>query len=96
MLSIFSPIECGTPVTVAGKYDPAALGTCIHDIFCVADHKNDVQIADMVKAYGFESNLPKAGEIKTSWEALKDWLTQNYGPAQCEHHQGTGTSHGGV
>ena len=41
----------------------------------------------MVKAYGFESNLPKAGEIKASWKALKDWLTLNYGPAQCEHHE---------
>ena len=84
-----NPIDCGTPITVIknDNYDPAALGTCIHDIFCVADHKNDAQIADMVKAYGFESNLPKAGEIKTSWEALKDWLTQNYGPTQCEHHE---------
>ena len=84
-----NPIDCGTPITVVknDNYDPAALGTCIHDIFCVADHKNDAQIADMVKAYGFESNLPKPNEIKASWEALKEWLTQNYGPAQCEYHE---------
>ena len=84
-----NPIDCGTPITVIknDNYDPAALGTCIHDIFCVADHKSDAQIADMVKAYGFESNLPKPGEIKASWEALKEWLTQNYAPAQNEYHE---------
>ena len=84
---IVDPIECGTPIAVAGKYDAAALGTCIHDIFCVADHKNDAQITDMVKAYGFESNLPKAGEIKASWEALKEWLTGSFAPAQNEYHE---------
>ena len=83
------PIDCGNPITVIknDNYDPAALGTCIHDIFCVADHKNDAQIADMVKAYGFESNLPKAGEIKASWEALKEWLTGSFAPAQNEYHE---------
>ena len=81
------PLDCGTPITVAGKYDPAALGTCIHDIFCVADKKSDAQIADMVKAYGFESNLPNTGEIKASWEALTAWLTQNYGPAKKQYHE---------
>ncbi len=84
-----NPIDCGTPITVIknDNYDPAALGTCIHDIFCVTDHKTDDQIADMVKAYGFESNLPNTGEIKASWEALTAWLTQNYGPAKKQYHE---------
>lgn len=84
-----NPIDCGTPITVIknDNYDPAALGTCIHDIFCVVDHKTDAQIAEMVKAYGFESNLPKAGEIRASWEALTAWLTQNYGTDKKQYHE---------
>ena len=83
------PINCGSPITVIknDNYDPAALGTCIHDIFCVADHKSDAQVADMVKAYGFESNLPKPNEIKASWEVLKEWLTSSFGPAKSEYHE---------
>ncbi|SFI85804.1 ATP-dependent exoDNAse (exonuclease V) beta subunit (contains helicase and exonuclease domains) [Treponema bryantii] len=80
-------LETGTPITVTGKADSATLGTCIHDIFCVADSKSDKDIADMVKAYGFESNLPKPDEIKKAWEALTSWLTSNYGPAQKQYHE---------
>ena len=80
-------LETGTSITVTEKADSAALGTCIHDIFCVADSKSDKDIADMVKAYGFESNLPKTDEIKKTWEALTSWLTSNYGPAQRQYHE---------
>ena len=80
-------INCGTAITVAGTYEPDSLGTCIHNLFCVADHKTDVQIAALVKAYGFERNLPKSGEIKTSWKALTEWLTASFGPAQNEYHE---------
>ena len=80
-------IECGKPISVSGNYDAAELGTCIHDIFCVADHKNEAQITDMVKAYGFEANLPDSGEIKNAWEALTDWLNKTYGSAQKQYHE---------
>ena len=80
-------LETGTAITITGKPDSAALGTCIHDIFCVAESKSDKDIADMVKAYGFESNLPKTDEIKKAWEALTSWLTSNYGPAQKQYHE---------
>ena len=80
-------LETGTAITISGKADAAALGTCIHDIFCVAESKSDKDIADMVKAYGFESNLPKTDEIKKAWEALTSWLTSNYGPAQKQYHE---------
>lgn len=80
-------IEAGTTITVTGKADSAALGTCIHDIFCVAENKKDNDIAEMVKAYGFESNLPKTDEIKRAWEALTAWLTSNYGSAKKQYHE---------
>ena len=80
-------LEIGTKISVAGKPDPAALGTCIHDIFCVAENKSDKEIADMVKAYGFETNLPKTDEIKKAWDALTSWLTSNYGPAKKQYHE---------
>ena len=80
-------IEAGTTITVTGKADSAALGTCIHDIFCVAENKKDNDIAEMVKAYGFESNLPKIDEIKRAWEALTTWLTSNYGSANKLYHE---------
>lgn len=80
-------IEAETTITVTGKADSAALGTCIHDIFCVAENKKDNDIAEMVKAYGFESNLPKTDEIKRAWEALTAWLTSNYGSAKKQYHE---------
>lgn len=80
-------LETGTTITITGKADVAALGTCIHDIFCVAESKSNKDIADMVKAYGFESNLPKPDEIKKAWEALTSWLTSAYGPAQKQYHE---------
>ena len=80
-------IESGTKITVTGKPDSADLGTCIHNIFCVADNKTDKEIANMIKAYGFESNLPKPDEIKKSWESLTEWLTKTYGPAHKQYHE---------
>ena len=80
-------IDCGKPISVAGSYEADELGTCVHDIFCVADNKTDEQIADMVKAYGFEENLPVCGEIKKSWNALTTWLQSSFGPAQKQYHE---------
>ena len=86
-------IETGTAITVSGKADSAALGTCIHDIFCVAENKSDKDIADLVKAYGFESNLPKTDEIKKAWEVLTSWLTSTYGSADKQYHELPFTHH---
>ena len=80
-------IELGTKINKTGSPAPAALGICIHDIFCVAENKTDKEIADMVKAYGFDSNLPKTDEIKKAWEALTHWLSSNYGPANKLYHE---------
>ena len=80
-------IEAGTTITVTGKAGSAALGSCIHDIFCVAENKKDNDIAEMVKAYGFETNLTKTDEIKRSWESLTVWLTSNYGSAKKQYHE---------
>ena len=80
-------IDCGEPITVTGTYEASELGTCVHDIFCVAESKNDDQIADMVKAYGFDSNLPASGQIKKSWNALTQWLQSSFGPAQKQYHE---------
>ncbi len=81
-------IDCGAPITVTGPRDDAAdFGTCIHDIFCVADHKSDQEVAQMVKAYGYEKNLPKPGEIKKSWGALISWLQASFGPALKQYHE---------
>ena len=86
-------VELETRITEAGKSDAAALGICIHDIFCVAENKTNKEIADMVKAYGFESNLPKPDEIKKAWEALITWLSATYGPAQKQYHELPFTHH---
>ncbi|EID84134.1 ATP-dependent exoDNAse (exonuclease V) beta subunit [Treponema sp. JC4] len=80
-------IGAGTAITVTGKADSAALGTCIHDIFCIAENKSDKDITDLVKAYGFESNLPKTDEIKKAWEALTNWLTATFGPVVKQYHE---------
>ena len=80
-------IDCGVPITATGDYDAAALGTCVHDIFCVADNKTDAQVADMVKAYGFENNLKDSDQIKKSWESLTEWLMKKYGPDKKQYHE---------
>ncbi|MCR5762704.1 MAG: UvrD-helicase domain-containing protein [Treponema sp.] len=80
-------IETGTAINVKGKPDPTALGTCIHDIFCVAESKSEKEIETMIKAYGFEENLTKSDEIKKSWEILTTYLTSTYGPAVKQYHE---------
>ena len=47
----------------------------------------------MLKAYGFEANLPKPDEIKKAWEALIAWLTATYGPAKKQYHELPFTHH---
>ena len=82
------PVDCGaTPITVAGNYKADELGICVHNIFCVADGKSDDQIAAMVKAYGFEANLPECAQIKKSWESLCLWLKSSFGPASRQYHE---------
>lgn len=80
-------IDAGAAITVTGKADSASLGTCIHDIFCVAESKSDNEIEAMIKAYGFEGNLTKSDEIKKSWEALTSYLTSSYGSATKQYHE---------
>ena len=80
-------IDAGAAITVTGKADSASLGTCIHDIFCVAESNSDNEIEAMIKAYGFEGNLTKSDEIKKSWESLTEYLTSNYGPATKQYHE---------
>jgi hypothetical protein len=80
-------IEAGVVITITGKSDSAALGTCIHDIFCVAESKSEKEIEAMIKVYGFEGNLTRSDEIKKSWEALTAYLTSNYGPAIKQYHE---------
>ena len=76
-----------SPVTLEGSYDSAALGTCIHDIFCVADFKSDAEIAGLVKARGFEKNIPSCEEIKKSWAGLTKYLCEQYGKAENQFHE---------
>ena len=80
-------IDCGAPVTVTGSYEADELGTCIHDIFCVAENKSDAEIIELVKAYGFAANFPACGEIKKSWSALSEWLQASFGAAQKQYHE---------
>ena len=80
-------IDCGVPITVTGSFETTALGTCVHDIFCVADKKSDQEVAQLVKVYGFENNLEDSGQIKKSWESLTEWLMKNYGPDKKQYHE---------
>jgi len=80
-------VEAGTAISVKGEFDSAVLGTCVHDIFCVAENKSDKEIEAMVKAYGFESNLADGVEIKKSWNALTAYLTNSYGAAIKQYHE---------
>ena len=55
-------------------------------------YKSDDDLKTDFRILGFHKDelgilSSKPGEIKVSWEALKDWLTQNYGSAQCEFHE---------
>ena len=79
--------DCGSSITVTGSPDYAALGTCIHNIFCVADNKNEQEITQMVKAYGFSENILNPGEIKKAWESLTNYLSKTYGPAKNKFHE---------
>ena len=76
-----------SPVSLEGSYDSAALGTCIHDIFCVAELKSEAEIAEMVKSRGFEKNIPRCGEIKKSWSELTKFLCERYGKAGKQFHE---------
>lgn len=74
-------------VHIDGKYNSAALGTCIHDIFCVADDKTDKDISDMIDTCGLEKNIKKSSEIKQSWDSLTKFLKETYGDAKKQYHE---------
>ena len=79
--------DCAKPIATSGKYNSAALGTFIHNVFCVADYKSNEEIAEMVRLCGFGDNLQHCGEIKKSWNDFKAYLEKTYGKEKKLYHE---------
>lgn len=73
-------------VTGAKDDDMAAIGSCIHDAFCVMDTCSNNDIERIVKDYKMEAHILYPKEIREAYDALTKYLTTTYGTATgCRH-----------
>ena len=64
-------------------------GNCIHQIFCgIEQHVDDESyITSLIKNYGMDKYLIKPAAIKEAWDALVQYLTEQYGLAKKVYHE---------
>jgi ATP-dependent exoDNAse (exonuclease V) beta subunit len=65
-----------------------AVGTCLHDIFCVLEYKkNEGFVNQIIKNHNMEKALPAAGEIIEAWNNLEQFLVQKFGARINSYHE---------
>ena len=67
----------------------ADVGNCIHQIYCGIEQNidNEAYYKDLIASYGLSSYLIDYEGIRTAWEELVAWLTEEYGPATNIYHE---------
>ena len=67
----------------------ADVGNCIHQIYCGIEQKidNEAYYKDLIASYGLSTYLIDYEGIRTAWEELVAWLTEEYGPATHIYHE---------
>ena len=67
----------------------ADVGNCIHQIYCGIEQNidNEAYYKDLIASYGLSSYLIDYEGIRTAWEELVAWLTEEYGQATHIYHE---------
>ena len=67
----------------------ADVGDCIHQIYCgIESHiGDDNYYRQLIDSYGVKTYLTDAKAIRTAWEKLTAWLTEQFGAAVKVHHE---------
>lgn len=67
----------------------ADVGNCIHQIYCGIEQNidNEAYYKDLIASYGLSTYLIDYEGIRTAWEELVAWLTEEYGPATHIYHE---------
>ena len=67
----------------------ADVGNCIHQIYCGIEQNidNETYYKDLIASYGLSSYLIDYEGIRTAWEELVAWLTEEYGQATHIYHE---------
>ena len=67
----------------------ADVGNCIHQIYCGIEQNidNEAYYKDLIASYGLSTYLIDYEGIRTAWEELVAWLTEEYGSATHIYHE---------
>lgn len=67
----------------------ADVGNCIHQIYCGIEQNidNEAYYKDLIASYGLSTYLIDYEGIRTAWEELVAWLTEEYGRATHIYHE---------
>lgn len=67
----------------------ADVGNCIHQIYCGIEQNidNEAYYKDLIASYGLSTYLIDYEGIRTAWEELMIWLTEEYGQATHIYHE---------
>lgn len=67
----------------------ADVGNCIHQIYCGIEQNidNEAYYKDLIASYGLSTYLIDYEGIRTAWEELVAWLTEEYGAATHIYHE---------
>ena len=67
----------------------ADVGNCIHQIYCGIEQNidNEAYYKDLIASYGLSTYLIDYEGIRTAWEELVTWLTEEYGRATHIYHE---------
>jgi ATP-dependent exoDNAse (exonuclease V) beta subunit len=67
----------------------ADVGNCIHQIYCGIEQNidNEAYYKDLIASYGLSAYLIDYEGIRTAWEELVAWLTEEYGQATHIYHE---------
>lgn len=79
--------KLASKISVSGNPNKTELGTFLHNIFCVVQHKTDEEISKIITDSEFAENLKNPREIKSAWNCFTKYLEQEFGAAEKIFHE---------
>lgn len=75
-------------IPISGVNDMAKAGSCIHDIFCIAEHASNKENAGkIINGYALVSVLPEPASIISAWNDFTSYMERTYGAAVKTSHE---------
>lgn len=83
----FEKTTLSSKINISGNPNKTELGTFLHNIFCVVQHKTDEELSKIIADSEFEKNLKNPCEIKFAWNDFTKYLEKNFGKAEKMLHE---------